>query len=193
MLERTISQCLAPEPDDRFARGSDLAEQLDGCRRVRGIERKLPPLPKYMASVLRHPFMWLIALHMLPQMVASFVNYLYNFTQVVHTEVSEYHGLYVKIAIVYNSIIYVTAISLIVISVRPVLKCWRALASSEPVSDEQVAIARQKRCASQSGSPRSLPALGTSAACLYRPSFTSSSAIPKATCSISCWPIAYAD
>ncbi len=89
MLERTISQCLAPEPDDRFARGSDLAEQLNGCRRVRGIERKLPPLPKYAASVVRHPFVWLIALHMLPQVVASFVNYLYNFTQVVHTEVSD--------------------------------------------------------------------------------------------------------
>jgi serine/threonine protein kinase len=144
MLERTISQCLAPEPDDRFARGSDLAEQLDGCRRVRGIERKLPPLPKYATSAVRHPFVWLIALHMLPQVVASFVNYLYNFTQVVHTEVSDNHALYVNIAIIYNSITYVTAISLIVIVLRPVLKCWRALASSEPVSDEQVAIARQK-------------------------------------------------
>jgi serine/threonine protein kinase len=143
-LERTISRCLAPELEDRFARGSDLAEQLNGCRRVRKIERQLPPLPKYLAGALRHPFMWLIALHMLPQIVASFVNYLYNFTQVVHNDVSEYHNLYVNIAIVYNSITYVTAISLIVIVLRPVLKSWQALASAEPVSDEQVAIARQK-------------------------------------------------
>ena len=146
MLERTISQCLAPEPDDRFARGSDLAEQLNGCRRVRGIERKLPPLSKYMASVVRHPFVWLIALHMIPQVVASFVNYLYNFafTGVFHRDESEYHNSYVKIAIGYNLIAYVTAISLIIIAVRPVLRCWRALEGSDPISDEQVAIARQK-------------------------------------------------
>jgi hypothetical protein len=72
------------------------------------------------------------------------INFLYNFTQVVHNERSDYRELYVSIAIGYNSITYVTAISLIVIVLRPILRCWRALESSEPISDEQVAIARQK-------------------------------------------------
>ena len=41
VLERTISRCLEPAPADRFARGADLAEQLDGCRRLRQVERQL--------------------------------------------------------------------------------------------------------------------------------------------------------
>ena len=144
MLERTISRCLAPNRRSRFASGAQFAEQLDGCRRIRSIERQMPPLPKFAASAARRPLTWLLALHVLPQVVASVVNYLYNFTQVVHTEVSDYHGLYVNIAIVYNSITYVTVISLIVIVLRPIWRCWQALESSGPVSDEQVAIARQK-------------------------------------------------
>jgi eukaryotic-like serine/threonine-protein kinase len=144
MLERTISRCLAPDPVDRYTSGATLAEQLDGCRRARSIERQMPALPKFAASAARRPLTWLVALHVLPQVVASVINYIYNFTQAVHTEVSEYHGLYVKIAIVYNSITYVTVISLIVIVLRPIWRCWQALEGTGPVSDEQVAIARQK-------------------------------------------------
>jgi serine/threonine protein kinase len=144
MLERTISRCLAPETAERFESGARLAEQLDGCRRLRSIERQMPPLPKFATSAIRHPFVWLLALHLLPQVIASVVNYLYNFTQVVHTEVSEYHNLYVNIAIGYNAITYITILTLIVIVLRPIVKSWRALQGTGLVSDEQIAIARQK-------------------------------------------------
>jgi serine/threonine protein kinase len=144
MLERTIGRCLSPDPADRYPSGAALAAQLDGCRRARSIEHQMPPLPEFAASAARRPLTWLVALHVLPQVVASIVNYLYNFTQVVHTEVSDYHGLYVNIAIVYNSITYVTVITLIVIVLRPIWRCWQALEGTGLVSDEQVAIARQK-------------------------------------------------
>src|SRR4051794_25653060 len=59
-LECTIGRCLEPNPEDRFANGAELAEQLDGCRRLSESERELPGVPKVFRPILRWPFAWLI-------------------------------------------------------------------------------------------------------------------------------------
>lgn len=143
-LERSIGRCLEPAPADRFASGSDLAEQLDGCRRMRQIEMRLPPVPKLLRGALKRPFVWMILLVLVPQFAASVVNFGFNFSQIVRKEVSPHREFFKMVAIIYNLIVYTGAITLFVITIRPVLKCWRALEGCEPISDEQVAIARQK-------------------------------------------------
>ena len=82
-LERTIARCIEPDPDDRFASGAELAEQLDGCRRLRQAERQLPPPPAMLRPVVMRPFLWLVLLVLLPQVVGSIVNIAYNSTQIV--------------------------------------------------------------------------------------------------------------
>ena len=77
-LERTIGRCLEPLPDDRFASGAELAEQLDGCRQLRQAERQLPPPAAMWAPALRRPFLWLVVLVVLPQLLGSIVNITYN-------------------------------------------------------------------------------------------------------------------
>jgi hypothetical protein len=145
VLERSINRCLAPEPGDRFEGAGDLAEQLDGCRRLRRIEQQLPALPRWLKPALRRPFTWLILLATLPQVPASIVNFLYNFSDVIHhTENDALHEFNRNYAIGYNIITYIVAITLITIVVRPVWRCWSALEGCEPVDDEQVAIARRK-------------------------------------------------
>ena len=143
-LERSIGRCLEPAPADRFASGSDLAEQLDGCRRMRQIEMRLPPMPRLLRGALKRPFVWIILLVIVPQFIASIVNFGFNFSQIVRKEVSPHREFFKMVAIVYNLIVYTGAITLFVITIRPVLQCWRALEGSEPISDEQVTIARQK-------------------------------------------------
>jgi hypothetical protein len=143
-LERTIGRCLAAEPADRFASGEELSEQLDGCRRLRGIEARLPPVPTFLAGALKRPFVWLILLFLVPQIVASVVNFGFNFSQIVRKEVSPHRELFRTIAIIYNLVAYTGTISIFVITLRPVLRCWRALEGCMPVKDEEVAIARQK-------------------------------------------------
>jgi serine/threonine protein kinase len=145
VLERSVNRCLAPEPGDRYKNASEFAEQLDGCRRLRRIEQQLPPLPKWLRPALRRPFTWLILLATLPQVPASIVNFLYNFSDVIHhTENDALHEFNRNYAIGYNIITYIVATILITIVVRPVWRCWSALEGCEPIDDEQVAIARRK-------------------------------------------------
>jgi len=145
VLERSINRCLASEPDDRFENATDLAEQLDGCRRLRRVEQQLPPLARWLQPALRRPFTWLILLALVPQMFATVVNFLYNFSDVIHeTATNPNHDFNRLFAIGYNLLTYVGAITLITVVVRPVWRCWRALEGCEPIDDEQVAAARRK-------------------------------------------------
>src|SRR5207237_9857549 len=82
-LDRTSGRGLEANPEDRFASGAELAEQLDGCRRLRESEWQLPGVSKTFAPILRLPFLWLIVLVVLTQLAASAVNIAYNLTQIV--------------------------------------------------------------------------------------------------------------
>jgi serine/threonine protein kinase len=143
-LERSIGRCLEPEPKDRFASGAELAKQLDGCRQLRQAERQLPRLPKMFAGVLHRPFLWLILMVVLPQLAGSAVNIAYNTTQIANDLSNEQRILFKQLVFGYNAIVYPIALTLFILAVRPVWKCWNALASSEPLADGYVESARRK-------------------------------------------------
>jgi hypothetical protein len=143
-LERTISRCLEPNPEDRFATSAELAEQLDGCRRLRQAERQLPPLPKLLAPIVRRPLGWLLALVVLPQLAGSVVNIAYNTTQIVEELTAAQQQMFERLVIGYNAIVYPTAIALFVRAVWPVWRCWRALSGTGPLTDQQVETARHQ-------------------------------------------------
>jgi hypothetical protein len=143
-LERSIARCLEPDPKDRFASGAELAKQLDGCRQLRQAERQLPRLPKVLPGVLRRTFLWLILMVVLPQLAGSAVNIAYNTTQIGDQLTAEQKQLFMRLIIGYNAIVYPIALMLFVMAVRPVWKCWNALASAEPLADGYVESARRK-------------------------------------------------
>ncbi|HEY3392379.1 MAG TPA: serine/threonine-protein kinase [Lacipirellulaceae bacterium] len=143
-LERSIGRCLEPEPKDRFASGAELAKQLDGCRQLRQAERQLPRLPRVLSGVVRRPFLWLILMVVLPQLAGSAVNIAYNATQIGDALTTEQKRLFAQLIIGYNALVYPIALTLFVLAVRPVWKCWNALASAEPLADGYVESARRK-------------------------------------------------
>jgi serine/threonine protein kinase len=144
-LERTICRCLEPEPTERFASGAELARQLDGCRQLRHAERQLPPLSRLTSGVSRRPFLWLVIMVVLPQLAGSAVNISYNATQIGGEVLThEQRQLFNQLVIGYNAIVYPIALTLFILAVRPVWRCWRALASSEPLADGYVESARRK-------------------------------------------------
>jgi serine/threonine protein kinase len=138
-LERTIARCIEPDPADRFASGAELAEQLDGCRRLRQAERQLPPPPAMLRLVVKRPFLWLVLLVLLPQVAGSIVNIAYNSTQIVEQLSEAQEALFVKLVIGYNAIVYPLGIAMLVATVYPVWRCWRALARAKllPIGDVQ--------------------------------------------------------
>jgi hypothetical protein len=144
-LERTICRCLEPDPAERFASGAELAEQLDGCRRLRESERQLPPVPGMFARILRRPFVWLVVLVVLPQLAASVVNIAYNSTQIVAKLTDDAQKTeFMRIVQVYNGIVYPLAILAFVLAVRPIARCWKALSNAERIAEGDVTAARRR-------------------------------------------------
>jgi serine/threonine protein kinase len=143
-LERTIGRCLEADPENRFASGAQLAEQLDSCRRLRESERQLPPVPKVFGRILRRPFVWLVVLVVLPQLVASAVNIAYNLTQIVKVLNEAQKEKFYQTLIIYNLFAYPVAIPAFVFAVRPIARCWKSLSNAERVSEEEVKTARRR-------------------------------------------------
>jgi serine/threonine protein kinase len=130
-LERSLCRCLEPNPDDRFESGAELAAQLDGCRHLREAELRLPKLSRGFTPLLRHPFLWLVILVILPQIAGSIVNISYNATQIVEKLTKPQKEQFVRLVGVYNAIMYPIAVVVFVIIVRRVLKSWTALKSGD--------------------------------------------------------------
>jgi hypothetical protein len=143
-LERTICRCLEPDPENRFASGAELAQQLDGCRRLRESERQLPTVPTMVRPILRRPFLWLIVLVVLPQLAASVVNVVYNLTQIVSALNEAQKEEFFWLVKVYNSIVYPLAILAFVLTVRPVARCWKELSNAERLAEGEVTAARRR-------------------------------------------------
>ena len=143
-LERTIGRCLEPNPENRFESGADLGAQLEGCRHLREAERKLPPVPAMFTRILKRPFLWLVMLVILPQVLASAVNITYNGTQIGGKLTDDQKSQFMLLVGVYNAIVYPIAIVVFVVVVRRVWKVWNALASGERIPEGQVQEARRR-------------------------------------------------
>jgi eukaryotic-like serine/threonine-protein kinase len=143
-LERSISRCLEADPEDRYASGAELAEQLDGCRRLRESERQLPPVPAIFGRILRRPFVWLVALVVLPQVAASAVNIAYNLTQIVAEMDEAQKAQFYRTVNIYNAIVYPVAILAFVLTVRPIARVWKMLSNAERLTEGEVKEARRR-------------------------------------------------
>jgi serine/threonine protein kinase len=143
-LERSISRCIEPDPKDRYASGAELAEQLSGCRQLREAERQLPVVRPLFQPILRRPFLWLILLVLIPQLVGSAVNITYNDTQIVDKLTDPQKELFKQLVLIYNAIVYPIAIAVLVATVWPVLSCWNALSRGDPVKAAEVESVRRQ-------------------------------------------------
>ena len=133
--------------DDRFASGAELAEQLDGCRRLASGRAAVAATAGHAAARLRRPFLWLVVLVILPQMAGSIVNIAYNWTQIVDQLDDAQKDLFDKLVVGYNVIVYPIGIAMLVSAVLPVWRCWRALARAEHLPVGEVGAARRKALA----------------------------------------------
>ena len=143
-LERSIGRCLEPNPEDRFASGAQLGAQLVGCRHLREAELRLPPVPKVFRRLLKRPFLWLVILIILPQVLGSIVNITYNQTQIVGSLRPDQQQQFMRLVAGYNMIVYPIGIAICVTVVRRVWLSWDALAKAERIPDVVVQAARGK-------------------------------------------------
>jgi eukaryotic-like serine/threonine-protein kinase len=143
-LERSLCRCLEPNPDDRFESVAELAVQLDGCRHLREAELRLPKLSPAFTPLLRHPFLWLVILVLLPQVAGSIVNITYNTTQIVGELSAPQQQMFMRLVGIYNAIVYPIAVIVFVIVVRRVLNGWKSLKTGESLPPGEIEVVRRK-------------------------------------------------
>jgi eukaryotic-like serine/threonine-protein kinase len=143
-LERSITRCLEPNPEDRYASGAELGAQLESARRIREAERRLPKLRPVFYPVLRRPFLWLVLLTMLPQIGGSIFNIAYNVTQIVDTLSPAQKSTFKLVLGIYNVIVYPIGAVAFVVMVRRVWRVWNALSTAARVPEAEVQLAREQ-------------------------------------------------
>src|SRR5262249_1272929 len=83
VLDRVIRRCLDPQPDRRYQNAAELAQALEGCRQLRQVEKQMPAAGPITRRAQKHPFLIVILLAVLPNILGSAVNISYNAAQIV--------------------------------------------------------------------------------------------------------------
>ncbi len=148
-LEQTICRCLAAYPQDRFATGAELAEQLEGCRQLRQAERALPSdarvgIGRIVPWILAKPFLWFVILVVVPQIVASVFNISYNASQIAEHLTERQQQMFMKLVTIYNVAMYPVALALFAWAFFPVRRTWRAMHAAAPLIPGRVSAARNQ-------------------------------------------------
>jgi len=143
-LEQTICRCLSADPNDRFASGNELAEQLEGCRQMRQAERALPPAMGVVPWIMVRPFLWFVLLVLLPQIVASVFNISYNALQIAKHLTVPQQRMFMELVTIYNVAIYPVAVALFIWVFLPVRRVWRDMHGTAPLAPGRVTAARNQ-------------------------------------------------
>ena len=144
VLLQVISRSLDPEPAQRYQSGAEFADALDGCHRLRRAEIDLPTPGRLTRAALARPMLWLILFALLPHLAGSLVNVAYNNEQIIQQLREPQRELFTKLVLGYNVVIYPLALWLGWRILRPVWRCWRALAGSQRIDSHDVAAARRR-------------------------------------------------
>lgn len=144
VLDRVVRRCLDPVPEKRFQSAEELAQNLEGCREFRAVQKETPPAGWFVRLIVRWPFGMAVALIFLPHVLATFVNVAYNLLRIVRNISAEQEDLFLNRLIpAYNLVIYPVCLYLVARALAPVLKTWRALESTEAPNGAMVAAVRQ--------------------------------------------------
>ncbi len=143
-LDRTITRCLAAEPDDRFGDAMSLARTLEGCRLLRDTERQLGPVDRPDVPGFLLTFAGLIALGLVPHLIGSGIQIAYNTARIVGQLTPAQHDAFMTMVFVYNPLVYSLCFGSLVGRLVAVYRGWRAAngrSEDEPDIDEARALA----------------------------------------------------
>ncbi|RVW00554.1 serine/threonine-protein kinase [Rhodococcus xishaensis] len=120
-LRRVLLTCLAPNPEDRWSTGAELAQQLDLCLDARARDLVDPPPHSWRHRLLP----WMIPIVALgvgvPNTLAAIYNYNHNQTLIINELSAEAQQRFVEISQVINSIVFPLGFVLIVYLCRYVI------------------------------------------------------------------------
>jgi serine/threonine protein kinase len=105
VMDRLLQRCLDPQPERRFATAAAMMQALEGCRNLLQVEKE-PGQHSWLLHLCRaRPFAMLLALCVLPHLIASAINILYNEQLIVDKDPLQ-KAAFFRLVLTYNSIIY---------------------------------------------------------------------------------------
>jgi serine/threonine protein kinase len=127
VLDRAIRRCLEPEPESRYQTAGELAQALEGCRQLRQVEKDLPAAGPVTRAALNRPFLVLILLALLPNILGSTVNISYNSLRIVNDLETPQQILFTWLLIGYNAVTYAACLAIACWLLAPIIRTWKEL------------------------------------------------------------------
>jgi len=105
-LVQILKQCLAPTAEKRWSSAAELAREMDLCRMSRALKIVYPEHRKMIRKVPIKPLFVLTSLSAIPNIIAGWINYTYNYNQIVLQLPPITQSLFWSIQLVINAIAY---------------------------------------------------------------------------------------
>lgn len=103
---RVLSRCLAPERDDRWSSGRELAHQLDLCRDEKVQSLLNPPAGSWRDRLQRYGAPAVVAAAAVPNILAGIFNFVYNHDEIVRNLGAAHQQEFWRVMTVINCIAY---------------------------------------------------------------------------------------
>lgn len=109
-IRDVLCRCLEPDPDDRYQAASEVARELRLCTNPRIQALMRPPRSATLSLVYRHPLLTTIVVSLIPNLLLSIANVLYDWHAIVRPLHAEEQFLPVmlwgKVALYFGGIVY---------------------------------------------------------------------------------------
>lgn len=140
-LGRTLERCLDPDPARRYGSAAEMGAALEGCREFHAAGKAMPATGRFWRFFARHPFRWLIALALLPNLLASAVQISYNQIRIISHLTEAQQATFARL-LAYNAIVYPISIWLALRLLMPIYRAWRDARASPRVDAARIDAGR---------------------------------------------------
>jgi eukaryotic-like serine/threonine-protein kinase len=120
-----LRKCLAPDPQDRWQTGSELAQQLELFRHPRAQNVLVPPEGSLRRRALPYAEAIVVCLTMAPHILAGLFNYFYNHDAIISSLDEPTKQMFLRIVVAVNTIAYPTGLCVGFWRVRRIGKVMR--------------------------------------------------------------------
>jgi len=122
---RVLARCLAPDPEQRYPSGMDLASGLRRAADLHAANADLPPEGWLSRAARVWPVATLLTLTLVPHFIGSVINIAYNSVQIPLD--APQRALFGGLILVYNVIAYPVCLTLGILVLRPLMKATREI------------------------------------------------------------------